>query len=191
MEQTIIHVSEVTNSDPNIQSEIIHELQSITLQSETVPELEPITVHTETVPELKSITLVEQPLTPVERPLTLTQAEQRELFAGLFEHIGELHMAENKMDLADFTKDQRNRRKKGIVLLNYNDTKDLIQAVRFKKFIYEWIPENEAKKFKHIGINKALMAMNPKNDCILASSLKMGAQHYHMNCYKLANIESG
>jgi hypothetical protein len=184
MENSLISTTQISNSDTNDQSETVPELLPATNQMETVPELQPITV-----PELQPITV--QTETPVDRPPTLTQPEQRELFAGLFEYIGELHTAANKTDLADFTKDLRNKRKKGIVLLHYNDTKDMIQSVKLKKFVYEWIPENEAKKFKHIGINKALMAMNPRNDCILASSLKMGAHHFHMNCYKFANIESG
>jgi hypothetical protein len=123
-------------------------------------------------------------------PLTLSAAEQRELFAGLFEHIGEVHLTGHRQDLVEFTQEYRNRRKKGIVLLHYNTTKDMIQSVKHDKFLYTWIGENEARHFKHNGIQSAVTTMNPKEDCVLAASLQLGTNHIHMNCYKFSKIVS-
>jgi len=152
----------------------------------TQPEPTPLTLS----PELQQQSQGQVRQNATHFNLTLSVPEQRELFAGLFEHIGEVHLAECRKDLIEFTKEYRNRRKKGIVLLHYADTKEMIQSVKHKKFLYVWIGENEARQFKHSGVQTAVTTMNPHSDCVLAASLQLGTNHIHMNCYKLTKIIS-
>jgi|SRR5579872_4391645 len=121
--------------------------------------------------------------------LTLTQDQQRDLYAKLFECIGDLHQGQLKNDLAIFTKEYRLKKQKGIVLLHYADTKEMIQSVKNKWFWYSWVPKNEVVKYNHSGVNQAIAQMDPKSDCVLACSLEFSKKHLHMNCYKVKNVE--
>ena len=124
------------------------------------------------------------------KQLTLTQDQQRDLYAKLFECIGDLHNAQYKKDLAEFTQEYRRKKQKGVVLLHYSNTGEMVQAVTNKWFWYSWIPKNEVVKYNHSGINQAVAQMNPESDCVLSCSLEFSKKHLHMNCYRIKNVES-
>ena len=118
----------------------------------------------------------------------LTISQQKEIYDNLYDHIIDLHSLSLKEDLKNFTKDYREKRHKGIVLLSYSSTKDMIDAVKNKTFFYDWIPKNDAVKLKHSAIPNALITMNSKTDCIFVCSLELSAKHFYINCMKFKDI---
>ncbi|XWV26298.1 putative orfan [Tupanvirus soda lake] len=120
--------------------------------------------------------------------MTLTIDQQKNLYNGLYDHIIDLHTMEYKSQLKNFTQYAREKGWKGIVLLDYTNIKDMIQAVKNKDFGYQWIPEREARKIKHGGIPHALLTMKPHSDCVLVCSLSLSEKHLYVNCIKITNI---
>ena len=121
---------------------------------------------------------------------TLTIDQQKILYNKLYERIIDLHVSEFKKDLNEFTKNYRNKKYKGIVLLDYINIKDMILSVKNKNFVYQWVSKNDAQHIKYGAINKALLSMDPKTDCILACSLTFSLEHLYVNCVKIKDIAS-
>ena len=120
--------------------------------------------------------------------MSLTIDQQKELYNKLYDRIIELHSNEYKNDLNQFTNHARSKGWKGIVLLDYTNIKDMIQSVKNKMFLYQWIPINDARKIGHSGVSAALMTMNGKRDCVLVCSLSLSLKHLYINCIKYKDI---
>lgn len=120
--------------------------------------------------------------------MSLTIEQQKKLYNHFYDEILDLHSLDYKNNLKDFTEYARKNGQKGIVLLDYTNTKDMIDSVQNKFFQYEWIPEREARKIKHAGIPSALLTMNSYKDCILVVSLSLSLKHLYVNCVKFTNI---
>ena len=121
--------------------------------------------------------------------MALTISQQKQLYDSLYDRIIDMHSDELKNDLTEFTKYHRNKNHKGIVLLDYNNTIDMIDSVKNKNFRYEWIPENAATKIRHAAIPSALITMNAKTDCVLVCSLSLTQKHLYVNCIKFKDLE--
>ena len=120
--------------------------------------------------------------------MSLTIEQQKELYNNFYDVIIDLHSLEYKTELKNFTDHYRNKGLKGIVLLDYTNTKDMIHCVKNKDFQYKWIPEKEARRIKHAGIPHALLTMKPNRDCILVCSLSLSLKHLYVNCVKFTDI---
>ena len=123
---------------------------------------------------------------PSEPQLTVEQI--RELFAGLFHSIAEKHQYKFKEDLQNFTNEYRRKGEKGVVMLAYQDTKEMISYVKRDFYVYTWLSQKEAKELGHNGVNEALKHMNPKTNCVFVGAVKLPNGAYHMDCYRLAGL---
>ena len=122
----------------------------------------------------------------IKRELSIDQ--QKQLYNALYDRIIDLHMVEYRNDLKFFTEEMRNKGRKGIVLLDYTNIKDMIDAVKNKKFFYEWVPQNDASKIKYNGVRDAMITMNASRDCVLVCSLVLSVKHLYVNCVKIRDI---
>lgn len=120
--------------------------------------------------------------------MSLSIEQQKELYNGLCNYIIELHYKELKNNLKNFTENFRSKGFKGVVLIDFFNTKDMVESVKNKNFNYQWIPRNDAMKIKHNGIQNALNTMNPTKDCVLVCSLSLSQKHLYINCIKYKDI---
>lgn len=124
----------------------------------------------------------------IETEPQFTVEQIRELFAGLFQAVAEKHQYKFKDDLQNFTREYRSKGKKGVVILRYESTKEMISYVKRDFYVYEWLDISEAKKLKHNGINEALKHMNAKTNCVFAGAIKLPNGAYHTDCYRLTGL---
>lgn len=129
---------------------------------------------------------VQQIDTETEPQLTIEQT--RELFAGLFQNVAEKHQYRFKEDLQNFTAEYRKSGTKGVVMLKYDDTKEMISYVKRDFYVYHWLDQKAAKSLGHRGINEALKHMNPKTNCVFVGAVKLPNGAYHTDCYRLAGL---
>ena len=120
---------------------------------------------------------------------SLSIEQQKRLYSSLYDIIIEMHSKELKNELRIYTQTQRLKGSKGIILLDYTNVKDMIDAVKNKSFFYEWIPKNDALKIKHAGIPSAILSMNPCKDCVLVCSLSLSLKHLYVDCMKFKDID--
>lgn len=120
--------------------------------------------------------------------MSLSVPQQKQLFESLYDHIIDSHSVKLKEDLSEFTKSYRSRGLKGIVLLDYLNIKDMIDAVKNENYQYEWVKQSDATKIKHAAIPSALITMNSRKDCILVCSLSLSAKHLYVDCVKFRDI---
>ena len=120
--------------------------------------------------------------------MSLSIPQQKQLYENLYDHVLDIHSNGLKQDLVDFTEQYRKKGFKGIVLLDYANTKDMVESVKNKNYQYQWVRQADALKIKHAGISPALITMNCRKDCILVCSLSLSPKHLYVNCVKFRDI---
>lgn len=116
-------------------------------------------------------------------PLSIDQTKQ--LYNALCQRIVELHNNEIKNNIIEFTKNAREKKWIGTVMINVTSIDELIFDIKNKKFDYTWMPKNKAIKIKHDGLRHALLNHNPKNECIITFSIMLEKNHMYINCFKI------
>jgi hypothetical protein len=120
--------------------------------------------------------------------LELTIDQKKELYNRTYTRIMELLSRQLKQQLKDFIEPYRNRGQKGVVLLDYWTTANLIQSVADKRLYFSWLPKNEALQLKYMGLQRIMSLMNAKTDCIVAVRLCISKNHAYINCTNLKQI---
>lgn len=92
--------------------------------------------------------------------MALNKDDQIKLFSNLSNKIIEYHQENNH--LFKFTDDKH----KGIVILTYENTKDIFMSFKDKIFNYKWINKDEAFAYNHHNLNKLLVSYKYQNEVI-------------------------
>ena len=114
---------------------------------------------------------------------------KKNFFLGLFDRICQYHMhGESKENLQDFLNIPTSKKWRGVVYLQFNDTKEMICCIKNNTYLYRWLKKNEALKLNHNGVKTAMTMMIPDRDCVLVCAIKMRDEHFYVNCIKIKDI---